>query len=58
MEEEVEEEVEAEEEVLKEHPLNPSTKATSENKEHYPRNSKGIAPKLKNSLKICEATFA
>ena len=58
VEEEVEEEVEAEEEALEEHPLNPPTKGTSGNKEHYPRNSKEIAPKPKNSLKICEATFA
>ena len=59
--EEVEEEVVvvgAEEEALEEHPLNPSIKGTSESKEHYPRNSKEIAPKPKNSLKICEAIFA
>ena len=57
--EEVEvEEVEAEEEALEERSPNPSIKGTSESKERYPRNSKEIAPKSKNSLKICEATFA
>ena len=55
---EVEEEVEAEAETLEEHPLNPPIKETSESKEHCPRSSKEIAPKPKNSLKICEATFA
>ena len=64
MEEEVEEEVEveveveAEEEVLEEHFLNPFIKGMSGNKERCPRNSKEIAPKPKNSLKICGATFA
>ena len=58
MEEEVEAEVEVEEEVLEERPLNPFIKGTSENKERYPRSSKEIAPKPKNSLKICGATFA
>ena len=64
VEEEVEEEVEAgveaevEEGALEEHSLNLSIKGTSESKERYLRNSKEIAPKLKNSLKICEATFA
>ena len=56
--EEVEEEVEAEQGALEEHPRNPSIKGTSENKERYPRSSKETAPKPKNSLKICEATFA
>ena len=56
--EEVEEEVEAEGEVLEEHSLNPFTKGTSGSKERYPRNSKEIAPKPKNSSKTCEATFA
>ena len=55
-EEEVEEEVEAE--ALEEHSPNPSIKGTSESKERYPRNSKATAPRPKNSLKICEATFA
>ena len=55
---EVEEEVEAGEEALEEHPLNLLTKETSENKEHYPRNLKETAPKQRNSSKICEATSA
>ena len=57
---EVEEEVEAEEEVeevLEEHSLNLLIKGMSGNKERYPRSSKEIAPKPKNSLKICGATF-
>ena len=53
--EEVEEEVEAEEEALEEHP-NPSIKGMSESRERYPRSLRETAPKLKNSLKICEAT--
>ena len=58
--EEVEEEVEVEAEggALEEHPLNLSIKGTLESKECYPRNSKEIAPKPRNSSKICEATFA
>ena len=53
-----EEAEEEEEEALGEHSLNPLTKETSENKERYPKSLKGTAPKPKNSLKICEATFA
>ena len=56
--EEVEVEAEAEEEALEEHSLNPSIKGTLESKKRYPRNSKEIAPKPRNSSKICEATFA
>ena len=55
---EAEEGVEAEEEALEEHSLNPSIKGMSGNKERYPRSLKEIAPKPKNSLKTCEATFA
>ena len=55
---EVEAEAEAEVEASQEHLSNPPIKEMSGNKEHYPRNSKGIAPKPKNSSKICEATFA
>ena len=55
---EVEEEVEAGEEALEEHPFNPLIKGTSESKERCPRSSKEIAPKQKNSSKTCEATFA
>ena len=57
VEEEVEE-VEVEEEVLEERPLNRSIKGMSESKERCPRSSRETAPKLKNSLKICEATSA
>ena len=60
-EEEVEEEeveVEAEEEALEEHPLNLFIRGTSGNRERYPRSSKEIAPKPKNSSKTCEVTFA
>ena len=54
---EVEEEEEVEEEVLEEPSLNPFIKEMSGNKEHYPRSSKEIVPKPKNSSKICGATF-
>ena len=49
MEEEVEAEEEVEEEVLEEYPLSPFIKEMSGNKEHYPRSSKEIAPRPKNS---------
>ena len=58
VEEEEVEEVEAEEEVLEEHSPNPSTKETSESKERCQKSSKGTAPRLKNSSKIYEVTFA
>ena len=54
---EVEVEVEAEEQEQEEHPLNPPIKETSENKEHYPKNLKEIAPKPRNLSRTCEATF-
>ena len=56
--EEVEVEAEAEEEALEEHLFNPPIKEMLGSKEHCLRNSKEIAPKPKNSLKICEVTFA
>ena len=55
---EVEEVVEAEEEALEEHSLNPSIKEMLENKERCPRSSRETAPKLRNLSKICEATSA